>query len=134
MLLASFPLTYPSGSFKLGYFLQRSALAYHHDSVNEGGVRLNSIGISTTSTTSRSSKGSGPGKGDKYLQSTSSSTSTGPGHSVIPYGFESPFKENIDEGLKSFAYFLLRVFIALQRRCPPPPAWGWYKLLAVLFS
>lgn len=79
-------------------FHQRSALAYHHDATSERGVRVSSIGISTTSTTSQSSKNSGTDKVGKYLQSTSSSTSTGPGHN-IPYGFESPFQENIKEGM-----------------------------------
>ncbi|XP_012939635.1 cadherin EGF LAG seven-pass G-type receptor 1 [Aplysia californica] len=72
----------------------RSALAYRHDSSGEGGLRINNVGISTTSTTSRSTKSS---KGDKYLQSTSSSMSGGPAITSVPYGFESPFKEKIKE-------------------------------------
>ncbi|XP_046355288.2 cadherin EGF LAG seven-pass G-type receptor 1-like isoform X1 [Haliotis rufescens] len=88
--------------------LSRSALAYRHDSSNDGGLHRVNIGISTTSTTSRSSKSSGTfHKGDDYLRSTSSSTSGHvpstalypPNTGIPPYGYDpSGFHDKLPDG------------------------------------
>lgn len=59
--------------------LQRSALAYRHDSADGGIVNHISVGISTTSTTSKSTSKSSGGiyKGEDYLRSTNTSSSGG---------------------------------------------------------
>ena len=84
--------------------LQRSALAYRHDSPDGGIINHVNVGISTTSTTSKSTSKSSGGiyKGEDYLRSTSTSTSGNipaykkPGALPPMYGYDPEKSAQLD--------------------------------------
>lgn len=88
-------------------YLQRSVLAYHHDSSIDGGLNHTNVGVSTTSTTSRSTSKSSGGiyRPDGYLNHSSSTSNNMPpigeyvpGH--MPYGYEATmFHANAAAGM-----------------------------------
>ena len=90
-----------TGIVKCYISLQRSALAYRHDSPDGGHINHVSVGISTTSTTSKSTSKSSGGiyKGEDYLRSTNTSSSGGIPpykHKPPPYGYDPEKSAQLD--------------------------------------